>query len=65
MRGTFQRSRRGTSRAREMLDLLNYRHSLVSKRTSVVNQLQAFARSKGLATVPFAGGKGEKEDRGG
>ncbi|MBK7513859.1 MAG: transposase [Chloracidobacterium sp.] len=34
--------------SREMLDLLNYRHSLVSKRTSVVNQLQAFARSKGL-----------------
>jgi transposase len=35
--------------SREVLDLLNYRQSLVRKRTSVANQLQAFARQKGLS----------------
>lgn len=32
-----------------MLQMLNYRHSLVGQRTSIANQLQAFARRKGLA----------------
>jgi transposase len=32
-----------------VLQMLNYRHSLVCQRTSIANQLQAFARSKGLA----------------
>lgn len=65
MRGQFPAITPRSEQSREMLDLLNYRHSLVSKRTSVVNQLQAFARSirtfERLATVPAAGGKGEKE----
>jgi transposase len=34
--------------SRLVLALLNYRQSLVQKRTSVSNQLQAFAREKGL-----------------
>ncbi len=29
--------------------MLNYRHSLVCQRTALANQLQAFARRKGLA----------------
>lgn len=33
---------------RTVLALLNYRQSLVSKRTSIANQLQAFARAAGL-----------------
>lgn len=37
-----------SEKSREVLDLLNYRQSLVRKRTSIANQLQAFARSKGL-----------------
>ncbi len=32
-----------------VLQVLNYRHSLVGRRTSISNQLQAFARRKGLA----------------
>lgn len=48
MRGAFPQITPRSERSREVLDLLNYRQSLVSKRTSVVNQLQAFARSKGL-----------------
>ncbi|MBK7804025.1 MAG: transposase [Chloracidobacterium sp.] len=47
--------------SREMLDLLNYRHSLVSKRTSVVNQLQAFARSKGLPRFRLPAVKARKK----
>ena len=35
--------------SREVLDLLHYRQTLVQKRTSIANQLQAFARGKGLA----------------
>ena len=35
--------------SREVLDLLNYRQSLVRKRTSVANQMQAFARQKGFS----------------
>lgn len=31
------------------LQMLNYRHFLVNKRTAIANQLQAFARRKGLA----------------
>lgn len=49
MRGQFPAIVPRSERSREVLDLLNYRQSLVRKRTSVVNQLQAFARSKGLA----------------
>jgi transposase len=35
--------------SREVLDLLNYRQSLVRKRTSIANQIQAFARAKGFS----------------
>jgi transposase len=49
IRGVFPAIVPRSERSREVLDLLNYRQSLVRKRTSVVNQLQAFARSKGLA----------------
>lgn len=49
VRGTFPQIVPRNEQSREVLDLLNYRQSLVRKRTSVVNQLQAFARSKGLA----------------
>jgi transposase len=35
--------------SREILDMLNYRQSLVRKRTSIANQIHAFARSKGFA----------------
>ena len=39
---------------------MNYRQSLVRKRTSVVNQLQAFARSKGLARFRLLSVKARK-----
>ena len=34
--------------SREILQMLGYRHSLVRQRTIIANQLQAFARSRGL-----------------
>ena len=49
MRGTFPSIVPRSEESREVLDLLNYRQSLVSKRTSVANQLHAFARAKGLS----------------
>lgn len=49
MRKQFPAITPRSERSREVLDLLNYRQSLVRKRTSVLNQLQSFARSKGLA----------------
>ena len=51
LRGQFPQIAPRGERSREVLDLLNYRQSLIRKRTSVVNQLQAFARSKGLAKL--------------
>ena len=61
MRGTFPAITPRNEQSREMLDLLNYRHSLVSKRTSVVNQLQAFARSKGLPRFRLPAVKARKK----
>lgn len=49
MRGQFPAITPRSEKSQEMLALLNYRQSLVRKRTSIANQLQAFARSKGLA----------------
>jgi transposase len=49
MRGDFPSIVPRSEKSREVLDLLNYRQSLVRKRTSVANQLQAFARGKGLS----------------
>ncbi len=50
-----------SEKSREVLDLLNYRQSLVRKRTSVANQLHAFARSKGLAKFRLPGIKSRKK----
>jgi transposase len=49
MRGQFPAIVPRSEESREVLDLLNYRQSLVRKRTSVANQLHAFARSKGFS----------------
>ena len=48
MRGDFPAIVPRSEKSREMLDMLNYRQSLVSKRTSIANQIHAFARSKGF-----------------
>jgi len=61
IRGQFPAITPRSERSREMLDLLNYRQSLVSKRTSVVNQLQAFARSKGLPRFRLPAVKARKK----
>lgn len=61
MRGAFPAITPRSERSREVLDLLNYRQSLVSKRTSVVNQLQAFARSKGLPRFRLPAVKARKK----
>jgi transposase len=55
VRGQFPAIVPRSERSREVLDLLNYRQSLVRKRTSVLNQLQSFARSKGLARFRLPG----------
>jgi transposase len=47
--------------SREVLDLLHYRQTLVQKRTSIANQLQAFARGKGLAKFRMPAVKGRRK----
>lgn len=37
-----------SERSQRILEMLNYRRSLVNQRTAIANQLQAFARRKGL-----------------
>lgn len=49
MTGSFPSIEPRSDHSRLMLQLLTYRHSLVRQRTSVSNQLQSFARQKGLA----------------
>ena len=49
MNGRFPSVKPRSKESRKVLQMLNYRHTLVSMRTSVANQLQAFARTKGLA----------------
>jgi transposase len=49
MRGDFPAIVPRSEKSREVLDLLNYRQSLVRKRTSVANQIHSFARAKGFA----------------
>lgn len=46
--GQFPEITPRSEQSREMLTMLNHRHFLVKKRTSIANTLQAFARSKGL-----------------
>ena len=60
MRGQFPSIVPRSEASREVLDLLNYRQSLVRKRTSVANQLQAFARSKGLSRFRLPAVKARK-----
>lgn len=49
MNGQFPRVEPRSERSQLVLQMLNYRHSLVCQRTALANQLQAFARRKGLA----------------
>ena len=49
MNNQFPRIEPRSEHSQLMLQMLNYRHSLVGQRTSIANQLQAFARRKGLA----------------
>ncbi len=48
MRGVFPSIVPRCEESREVLDLLHYRQTLVQKRTSIANQVQAFARQKGM-----------------
>ena len=49
MNDQFPRVEPRSDHSQLMLQMLNYRHTLVGQRTSIANQLQAFARRKGLA----------------
>lgn len=60
MRDQFPRIVPRSEDSREVLDLLHYRESLVQKRTSVANQLQGFARRKGLARTRLPGARSRK-----
>lgn len=48
MTNRFPEVRKRTRESQIILSWLNYRHSLVSQRTAIANQLQAMARSLGL-----------------
>jgi transposase len=61
MRGTFPSIVPRSEESREVLDLLHYRQTLVQKRTSIANQLQAFARGKGLARFRMPAVKGRRK----
>jgi len=61
MRGAFPAIVPRSEESREVLDLLHYRQTLVQKRTSIANQLQAFARGKGLARFRMPAVKGRRK----
>jgi transposase len=61
MRGTFPSIVPRSDESRGVLDLLHYRQTLVQKRTSIANQLQAFARGKGLAKFRMPAVKGRRK----
>jgi transposase len=61
MRGAFPSIVPRSEESREVLDLLHYRQTLVQKRTSIANQLQAFARGKGLARFRMPAVKGRRQ----
>ena len=61
VRGAFPAIVPRSEESREVLDLLNYRQSLVRKRTSVANQMQAFARQKGLSRFRLPAVKGRRK----
>ena len=48
MSGRFPRIEPRSSESRSVLQMLGFRQTLVGQRTSIANQMQAFARSKGL-----------------
>jgi len=48
MNSQFPEVARRSEESQTILQMLNYRHSMVQKRTTFSNQLQAFARRKGL-----------------
>ena len=48
IKDAFPEVRRRSEESATVLGMLGYRHKLVQKRTSMANQLQAFARRKGL-----------------
>lgn len=60
MRNQFPAIVPRSEESREVLDLLNYRQSLVRKRTSIANQIHAFARSKGLSKFRLPGVRSRK-----
>lgn len=49
IKGAFPEVVRRSEESQIVLGMLSYRNKLVQKRTSIANQLQAFARRKGLA----------------
>lgn len=61
MRGQFPAIVPRSEKSREILDLLHYRQSLVQKRTSVANQLQALARQKGMSKFRLPAAKARKK----
>ena len=61
MRGDFPAIVPRCEESREVLDLLNYRQTLVQKRTSIANQLQAFDRGKGLSKFRMPAVKGRRK----
>ena len=61
VRGAFPAIVPRSEESREVLDLLNYRQSVVRKRTSVANQMQAFARQKGLSRFRLPAVKGRRK----
>jgi transposase len=61
VRGQFPAITPRSKKSREVLDLLHYRQSLVQKRTSIANQLQAFARQKGMPRFRLPAVKARKK----
>jgi transposase len=61
LRGQFPAITPRSEQSREVLDLLHYRQSLVQKRTSIANQIHAFARAKGLSKFRLPGIKARKK----
>lgn len=61
MRGDFPAIVPRSEESREVLDLLNYRQSLVAKRTSIANQIHAFARGKGYPKFRLPGVKARRK----
>jgi transposase len=61
VRGQFPTITPRSKKSREVLDLVHYRQTLVQKRTSIANQLQAFARQKGMPKFRLPAVKARKK----